>query len=193
MQVTSCCVVVMDHVRFLVLLDAKSFVGVGAYSLGVPKSIVLAWYTGFSRAAGGALATTCSVVLFQPLYPTFGWVVSRLGRLLSRKDNSSWSRGDGTKIRFWHYFWCGDQPLKELYSELFSIACCKGAWVADHLQFWWQHLVEFIFCQTCVGWQVELVIEFLNVLYSFRMRPGGVDNIWWISSKWRKFEVWSFY
>jgi hypothetical protein len=32
---------------------------------------------------------------------------------------------DGTMIRFWHDLWCGDQPLKEYFPELFSIAYCK--------------------------------------------------------------------
>lgn len=31
MRATPCCVVVMDHVGILVLLDAESFVGEGAY------------------------------------------------------------------------------------------------------------------------------------------------------------------
>jgi hypothetical protein len=29
--------------------------------------------------------------------------------------------GNGLKIRFWHDLWCGDQPLKVTFSELFSI------------------------------------------------------------------------
>jgi hypothetical protein len=43
--------------------------------------------------------------------------------------------GDGFKIRFWHYLWCGNQPLKTASSDLFCIARCKEAWVVDHMQF----------------------------------------------------------
>jgi hypothetical protein len=43
--------------------------------------------------------------------------------------------GDGTKIRFEYDLWCGDQPLKESFLELFIIARCKEAWVTDNLQF----------------------------------------------------------
>ena len=43
--------------------------------------------------------------------------------------------GDETKIRFWYDLWCGDQPLKKSFPELFSIAHCKEAWVTDNLQF----------------------------------------------------------
>jgi hypothetical protein len=41
--------------------------------------------------------------------------------------------GDRTKIRFWHHACCGDQPLKEAFPELFSIARCKEAWVVDNM------------------------------------------------------------
>jgi hypothetical protein len=43
--------------------------------------------------------------------------------------------GDGSKISFLHDLWCGNHPLKVAFLELFSIACCKEAWVADHMQF----------------------------------------------------------
>jgi hypothetical protein len=42
--------------------------------------------------------------------------------------------GDGTRIRFWHDVWCGDQPLKESFLVLFHIARKKEAWVSDHMQ-----------------------------------------------------------
>jgi hypothetical protein len=42
--------------------------------------------------------------------------------------------GDGTQIRFWHDIWCGDQPLKESFLELFRIARNKKAWVSDNMQ-----------------------------------------------------------
>ena len=37
-------------------------------------------------------------------------------------------------FRFWHDNWCGNQPLKEVFLELFRIACNKEAWVKDHMQ-----------------------------------------------------------
>jgi hypothetical protein len=42
---------------------------------------------------------------------------------------------DGTKIRLWYDLWFGDQPLKESFPELFTIACCKEVWVADNMRF----------------------------------------------------------
>lgn len=42
---------------------------------------------------------------------------------------------DGSKINFCHDMWCGEQPLKEVFSELFSIACSRDPSMADHLPF----------------------------------------------------------
>jgi hypothetical protein len=43
--------------------------------------------------------------------------------------------GNGYKVRFWHDLWCGEQPLKVSYPNLFSFALCKDAWAVDHIQF----------------------------------------------------------
>jgi hypothetical protein len=43
--------------------------------------------------------------------------------------------GDGPKVNFWHDVWCGVQPLKMSYLDLFSITRYKDAWGADHMQF----------------------------------------------------------
>jgi len=42
--------------------------------------------------------------------------------------------GDGSNVFFW-IVWCGEQPLKISYPDLFSITRCKDAWVADHMQY----------------------------------------------------------
>ena len=39
-------------------------------------------------------------------------------------------------MRFWHDLLCGEQPLKFSFLELFIIARCMDALVADHMQFW---------------------------------------------------------
>lgn len=43
--------------------------------------------------------------------------------------------GDGSKVRFWHDVWCGEQSLKFSFTELFTIALGKDEWVANHMQF----------------------------------------------------------
>jgi hypothetical protein len=42
--------------------------------------------------------------------------------------------GDGSKVRFWHNLWCGEQLSKISYPILFSIARCEDLLV-DHMQF----------------------------------------------------------
>jgi hypothetical protein len=102
--------------------------------------------------------------------------------------------GDGSKVRFWHDLWCGEQSLKISYSDLFSIARCKDAWVADHMQFRNGNLQWNIFFTRPVhDWEVDLVSSFFELLYSLRVRQGGEDRICWIPSKRRKFEVRSYY
>jgi hypothetical protein len=30
--------------------------------------------------------------------------------------------------------WCGEQPLKFVFPELFNVACNKDAWVEEHME-----------------------------------------------------------
>jgi hypothetical protein len=91
--------------------------------------------------------------------------------------------GDGSKIRFWHDLWCGE-PLKISFPDLFSIARCKDAWVADHMQFRKGNLQWNRFFNRSVHvWEKYLVSSFFELLYSIRLRQGGEDNICWIPSK----------
>lgn len=42
--------------------------------------------------------------------------------------------GHGSRIRFWHDFWCGDRFLKEVFPYVYSVARVKDAFVADNLE-----------------------------------------------------------
>jgi hypothetical protein len=69
--------------------------------------------------------------------------------------------GDGSNICFWHDAWCGDQPLKKIFLELFSIAGCKEAWVGDNMSstngvIQWN--VSFV--RSVQDWEVDLVLAF---------------------------------
>ena len=39
--------------------------------------------------------------------------------------------GDGTRVKFWHDVWCGDNPLSTYFPDLFKINNDKEAYVAD--------------------------------------------------------------
>ena len=45
--------------------------------------------------------------------------------------------GDGFKVRLWHDLWCRDKALKEVFPNLYGIACAKDASV----QLTWSSLV----------------------------------------------------
>jgi len=86
--------------------------------------------------------------------------------------------GDGSKLRFWHDAWCGDQPLKEAFPKLFGIARSKEAWVVDNMLFsngviQWN--VSFV--KAVQDWEVDLEFAFFGVLYSFRWRQDSEDCI----------------
>jgi hypothetical protein len=49
------------------------------------------------------------------------------------------------------------------------------------------------FFRVVQDWEVDLVLAFFVVLYSFRWREDSEDCIWWIPSKRKKFEVWPFF
>lgn len=74
--------------------------------------------------------------------------------------------GDGFKIRFWHYLWCGNQPLKTDSSDLFCLPRCKEAWVVDHMQFFNENFRWNIsFTRLVHDWEVDFV-TFFDLLYS---------------------------
>ena len=39
--------------------------------------------------------------------------------------------GSGQRVRFWTNKWCGDEPLCESFSSLFSVSLSENAWVSD--------------------------------------------------------------
>jgi hypothetical protein len=100
---------------------------------------------------------------------------------------------DGSKVRFWHE-WRENQLLKISFPDMFSIARCKDAWVANHMQFRNNNLQwNIFFIRLMHGWKVGLISSFFELLYSLRTRQEGEDRICWIPSKRRQFKVKSYY
>ena len=100
---------------------------------------------------------------------------------------------DGTKVWFWHDVWCGEQPLKFSFSELFTISLDKDAWVVDHLQFHNGNIHwNIVFIGSVHDWKGEVVFVFFE-LDSQRVRQGSEDTICWIPSKRKSFEVKFYY
>jgi hypothetical protein len=62
------------------------------------------------------------------------WKIIRRG-LGGVSSHTRFEVGDGSKIRLWYDVWCADQALKVTFLDLFSLAHCKDAVVADLLEF----------------------------------------------------------
>jgi hypothetical protein len=134
----------------------------------------------------------CSKEVFGP----FGvglWKHIRQGWDLFAQ-NVSFEVGIGSKIRFWHDTWCGNQPLKQAFPSLFRIARYKEAWVKDNF-IWRNGVVEWnvIFVRAIQDWEMDVISPFFELLYSCKISQGNVDRIQWSHSKKGIFKVKSFY
>jgi hypothetical protein len=109
-------------------------------------------------------------------------------------QNVRFEVGIGSKIRFWHDTWCGNQPLQQAFPSLFSIARYKEAWVKDNF-IWRNGVVEWnvIFVRAIQDWEMDVISSFFELLYSCKISQGNVDRIRWFPSKKGIFEVKSFY
>jgi hypothetical protein len=86
--------------------------------------------------------------------------------------------GDASKIKFWHDLWCRDQSLKAPFWDLFNIARCEEAWVADYKQFFNENLQwDISFTGSVHDWEVDFVTSSFDLLYSIRLREGSEDKI----------------
>ena len=50
----------------------------------------------------------------------------------------SFEVGNGRRVKFWKDWWCGEEPLCEIFPSLFALSDFKEAWVADL----WEHREE---------------------------------------------------
>jgi hypothetical protein len=106
----------------------------------------------------------------------------------------SFEVGDGSRIRFWDDVWCGGDPLREAFPELYRIARVKEGVVADFLHFrggsvhW-----EVNFTRLIQDWELESVSSFLDLLYSVTIHSHEEDKLIWKLSPGKGFQVKSFY
>jgi len=96
--------------------------------------------------------------------------------------------GNGSKVLFWHDVWCGEIPLKTLFSELFLIARGKDAWVEENMQrqngtiLW-----NILFSRPVHDWEVEAVSRFFEMLYTLKVKSEGEDKMCWIPARKKSF------
>jgi hypothetical protein len=70
----------------------------------------------------------------------------------------------------------GSSP-QAAFLDLFNLASCKDASMADHLEFSSKsHQYNVNFLRAAYNWEVNLFTSFFNLLYSFRLKRGDEDS-----------------
>jgi hypothetical protein len=89
---------------------------------------------------------------------------------------------------------CGDQTCKEAFPVLYSIARVNVASMTNYLELSSSsHLWNVIFIRAAHDWEVEVFTSFFDLLYCYRLRQGGEDELRWVPSMRGMFDVRSFY
>nr|CAN70698.1 hypothetical protein VITISV_029728 [Vitis vinifera] len=102
--------------------------------------------------------------------------------------------GNGQRMRFWKDKWCGDGPLCESFSSLFSMSMSKNAWV---LEVWnpvggrdgWIPL----FARAFNDWEIDLVERLLQKNHAFKVQREEEDKVIWTALNDGAFSVKSLY
>jgi hypothetical protein len=106
----------------------------------------------------------------------------------------SYKVGDGSLISFWHDVWCGIEPLKLSFPELYSIARNKEASVSNYLDLSSSYIHwNPSFTRDAHDWELETFESFFNLLYSSKTHMGEVDSLLWTPSRSHMLTVKSFY
>ena len=98
--------------------------------------------------------------------------------------------GNGERIRFLHDHWCGDEPLKNTFSDLFSIARDKDVAIANIMSFVSGDLHwDLSFIRSVHDWELESLTSFLDLIYATSLSGMREDLLCWESLFNHKFVV----
>uniref|UniRef100_A0A7N2R7M9 Reverse transcriptase zinc-binding domain-containing protein n=1 Tax=Quercus lobata TaxID=97700 RepID=A0A7N2R7M9_QUELO len=102
--------------------------------------------------------------------------------------------GDGSRVKFWQDWWCGETSLAVRYPDLFRFCRNKDASVAELLmstngvRFWDVRFVRGVHAR-----DLEAMSDFLETIYGSSIRGLGEDKMCWIPSKVKGFLVSDYY
>jgi mannosylglycoprotein endo-beta-mannosidase len=105
-----------------------------------------------------------------------------------------YSVGSGSRIRFWHEWWCGDRPLAVAFPVVFLLSRCKEAMVADCFEEREGSVVWNVpFTRAANDWELPEFSAFFALLYRVKIRRGEDDQLSWLGSANGVFSVKSMY
>lgn len=91
--------------------------------------------------------------------------------------------GDGGNTRFWIDPWAGNKALCLQYPRLFANATCKTTFIAEVGLFVRNKLVwDIPFRRNFFGWELELYVEFLNLINARTPVVNSSDSLIWCGS-----------
>ena len=102
--------------------------------------------------------------------------------------------GSGQRVRFWTDKWCGNEPLCESFSSLFSITMSKNVWVSEV----WNPVGDedgwtSLFVRAFNDWEIDLVERLLQKIHAFKVQREEEDKVIWTASIDGAFSVKSLY
>jgi len=93
---------------------------------------------------------------------------------------------NGARVFFWHDTWCGDQPLKVLFPNLFRMTRLRDSMVHDfYLWYGTQYHWDITFTRSPNDWKEESIISLLTLLadlYAVGFLEGDDKIIWSLHS-----------
>ena len=102
--------------------------------------------------------------------------------------------GDGSQELFWKNHWDGNSSFQDRHPELFRFNRDKDARVFDCME-WVQSKAHWrpIFIQDVQDWELESLTQFLDDLYAAQVGSSGGDEMVWLPSTNKGFQIKSYY
>ena len=90
--------------------------------------------------------------------------------------------------------WCGDITLKKAFPELYCLSRVRDSSVAE-VMCWASGRIHwnFQFCSSPQDWEEDSFDQFIDTVYSSKVRRVGPNKVCWKPTRSRGFEVRGFY